>query len=90
SQSQRSVTGTISLGSLTGTFKGTVSGNALTATAVMQDVPTDTNVMINVTLDNWNTTLTGSTQTGGFKIVFRVPSVTGSATVTATIDQLTR
>ena len=37
-QSLKDVTGTISLGALTGTFTGTASGGVLTAIAVMQDL----------------------------------------------------
>ena len=91
-QSHQDVTGTVSLGSLTGTFTGTVSGGVLTATAVMNDLQADGSggTTVKVTLESWSTTITGSTLTGGFKVVFRVPSSSGSATLTATIQQLIR
>ena len=90
-QSNKDVTGTVSLGSLTGTFTGTVSGGVMTATAVMNDLDSGTGgTTVKVTLENWSTTMTGSTLTGGFNIVFRVPSFSGSATLTARIEQLIR
>jgi hypothetical protein len=92
-QSQKDVTGTVSLGSLNGTFTGTVSGGVLTATAVMNDLQADGGgggTTVKVTLESWSTTITGSTLTGGFQVVFRVPSFSGNATLTATIEQLIR
>jgi hypothetical protein len=90
-QSNKDVTGTVSLGSLTGTFTGTVSGGVMTATAVMNDLAADSGgTNVKVTLESWSTTITGSTLTGGFNIVFRVPSLSGNATLTARIEQLIR
>jgi len=89
-QSLKDVTGTISLGALTGTFTGTASGGVLTAIAVMQDVDAGSGATVKVTVENWSTTFTGSSLTGGFHIVFRAPSSSGTATLTATIQQLIR
>jgi hypothetical protein len=90
-QSSKDVTGTVSLGSLNGTFTGTVAGGVLTATAVMNDLDSGSGgTTVKVTLESWSTTITGSTLTGGFHVVFRVPSFSGNATLTATIQQLIR
>jgi hypothetical protein len=89
-QSANNVTGTVTLADLHGTFTGTVSSGVLNATAVMEDLEGEGVTTVKVTLENWSTTITGSTLTGGFKVVFRVPSFSGNATLTATIQQLIR
>jgi hypothetical protein len=89
-QSQNNVTGTVTLADLSGTFTGTVSNGVLTATAVMQDLEGEGVTTVKVTLENWSTTITGSSLTGGFKVVFRVPSFSGNATLTTAIEQLIR
>ena len=86
SQNQGTVTGSVMLGQIAGTFQGTVSGSTLNGTAVMTD-PSNEGVM---TITAWNTTISGSALSGGFTLVFRVTGTTGSATLTTTIVQLTR
>ena len=88
-QNQSAVSGTVLLGSVTGTFLGTGSGSTLTANAVMTDI-TDQDVTVSSTIPTWNTTLSSSGLSGGFTVVFRVAGQTGSATMTTTIVQLTR
>jgi len=87
-QNQSAVSGTVLLGSVTGTFQGTVSGNTLSGTAVMANI-TDQDVTVSSTIPTWNTTLSSSGLSGGFTVVFRVAGQTGSATMTTTIVQLT-
>jgi hypothetical protein len=43
-----------------------------------------------LSIANWSTTLSGDSLTGTFSLVFQAPSLTGSATLTATIAQLSR
>ena len=87
-QNQSAVSGTVLLGSVTGTFLGTGSGSTLTGNAVMTDI-TDQDVTVSSTIPTWNTTLSSSGLSGGFTVVFRVAGQTGSATMTTTIVQLT-
>lgn len=89
SQSQGTVTGSIMLGQIAGTFQGTVSGSTLNGTAVMTDLSND-GVTASVSITAWNTTISGSALSGGFTVVFRLTGITGSATLTTTIVQLTR
>ena len=86
-QNQSAVSGTVLLGSVSGTFLGTASGSTLSGTAVMADV-TDQDVTVSATIPTWNTTLSGSALSGGFTVVFRVKNQTGTATMTTTIVQL--
>jgi len=88
-QSGSTVTGTITLGSLNGTFQGTVAGGTLTGTATMTTPPND-DFTLNLSLANWSTTLTGDALSGGFSLVFSAPSLSGNATLTANISQLSR
>ncbi len=88
-QNGSSVSGSVTLGSLTGTFQGTVSGGTLTGTATMTTPPND-GFTLNLSIANWNTTLTGDSFKGGFSLIFSTPSLSGSATLTATITQLSR
>ena len=88
SQSQGTVTGSIMLGQIAGTFQGTVSGSTLNGTAVMT-LSTEGGPE-SMTITAWNTTISGSALSGGFTIVFRVTGTTGSVTITTTIVQLTR
>jgi hypothetical protein len=87
-QNQSAVSGTVLLGSIAGTFVGTVSGSTLTGSAVMTDI-TEQDVTVSATIPTWNTTLSSSGLSGGFTVVFRVAGQTGSATMTTTIVQLT-
>ena len=87
-QNQSAVSGNILLGSITGTFLGTVSGSTLTGTAVMTDI-TEQDVTLSTKISTWKTTLSASGLSGGFTIVFSVPGENGSATLTNTIVQLT-
>jgi hypothetical protein len=89
-QSQSNVTGTITLGSLTGPFTGVVqtTGN-MTGTATLSPLPTQgLTVIPNVTA--WNTTISGSSLNGTFTWAFTVTGVAGGATINATIVQLVR
>jgi hypothetical protein len=88
-QSGSTVSGSVTLGSLTGTFQGTVSGGTLTGTATMTTPPND-GFTLTLSVANWNTTLTGDSLKGGFSLIFSTPSLSGSATLTATIAQLNR
>src|SRR5262249_12402403 len=88
-QTSSSVTGPLTLGSLTGQFQGTVAGSTLTGTATMNDFSSSGSTL-NTSVSNWSTTLTGTALSGGFNVVFHSPGVTGSATLTATIDRVTR
>lgn len=88
-QSQSSVSGDVTLGSLTGTFQGTVSGSTMNGTATMKD-PGDPSITLDITITGWNTSLSGNSLSGNFRIVFRSPSLSGSATLSATINQLSR
>jgi hypothetical protein len=88
-QNQSAVSGTVLLGSITGPFVGTVSGSALTGSAVMADI-TDQDVTLSTTIPTWKTTLSANGLSGGFTIVFRVAGQIGSATLTNTIVQLAR
>jgi hypothetical protein len=89
SQSERATSGTIMLGSLAGTFQGTVSGRTLTGTAAMADLSSD-GVTLKTTIANWNTSISGSSLSGTFDLVLRAEGMTGKTTLTATILQLTR
>jgi hypothetical protein len=86
-QNQSAVSGNVLLGSITGTFLGTVSGSTLTGTAVMTDI-TDEDVTLSTRISTWTTTLSSSGLSGGFTIVFSVPGENGAATLTNTIVQL--
>ena len=87
-QNQSAVSGTILLGSVTGTFLGTVSGSTLTGSAVMADIAEE-DVTVSSTIPTWNTSLSSSGLSGGFTVVLRVAGQTGSTTMTTTIVQLT-
>ena len=89
-QSQSNVTGTITLGSLTGSFTGVVqtAGN-MTGTATMSNLLIQgLTVLTNIT--GWNTTISGSSLNGTFTIAFTVAGVAGGTTINATIVQLVR
>jgi hypothetical protein len=88
-QNQSTITGTVTLGSLTGTFQGTVSGNTLTGTAVMTDL-SDSGVVMKTSITAWSTTISGNALSGEFTIVLTSPAVPGSATLKASLVQLTR
>jgi len=89
-QSQDVVTGTVTLGSVTGTFQGSVamSGN-LNATATMNPVVV-VGIVVTSNLTSWNTTLSGNNLAGSFIIVWRITAPSGTATVNATISRLSR
>jgi hypothetical protein len=84
-QNQGAVTGTITLGSVDGTFQGTVSGSTLTGAAAMTDAAS-----VSTSVTDWNTTLSGNALSGTFILMFRLTTPTGSVKLTATIAQLTR
>jgi hypothetical protein len=86
-QNQSAVSGTVLLGSVTGTFLGTVSGSTLDGTGVMTDV-TNAGVTVSSAIPTWRTTLSGSGLSGGFTVVFHVAGQSGAATMTSTIVQL--
>ena len=88
-QNQNAASGSVMLGSVSGTFLGTVTGTTLSGTAVMNDVSTE-GITLSTAITSWNTTIAGSALTGGFTVVFRTPATTGSATLTNTIARLTR
>ena len=89
SQHERAINGTVMLGSLTGTFQGTVSGRTLTGTAAMGDLSSD-GVTLKTTIANWNTSISGSSLSGTFDLVLRAEGMTGNTTLSATVLQLTR
>jgi hypothetical protein len=90
-QNQNSVTGTLMLGSISGTFQGTATGAGLTGTAAMNSLTlSGISVLTNVT--SWSSTLTGNSMSGNFNVGFTVAvtGVTQPATVAASIVSLAR
>src|SRR4030095_16373012 len=55
-QTESTVSGTITLGALNGTFQGTVTGGTLSGTATMME-PSDASMSLSVTVANWSTTI---------------------------------
>jgi hypothetical protein len=88
-QTQSTATGTVVLGSFSGTFEGTASGNTLSGTAVMADM-TNEGLTLKTSITAWSTTISENALSGGFTLVFRTTTLQGSATVTAVILQLAR
>ena len=88
-QNLATVTGTVLLGGLDGTFQGIVTGNTLGGSAVMTDL-SDEAVAIKAGITGWNTTISENALSGGFTVIFRVISPAGAVTITAGIVQLTR
>jgi hypothetical protein len=89
-QSQSSVTGTITLLGLSGTMQGSASAlSGLTATGTFTDV-SDSGVTLSTSLQSWSTTLNGSAMAGSYKLNFRSNALVGSSTVSLNIVQLTR
>ena len=88
-QNQSAVSGTVVLGSVSGTFQGTVAGATLTGAATFPNT-TSEGITIVTAISGWNATVSGNSMNGAFNIVFRAESLTGSATVSATIVQLSR
>jgi hypothetical protein len=89
SQNFSTVTGSVTLGSLSGNFNGRVSGSTLTGSAALNDI-TDQGVAVSTAIQNWNTTIAGNAMTGGFDIVLRVANSPGDATLKARVEGLTR
>jgi hypothetical protein len=88
-QSDSSASGSVTLGSLGGTFQGTVSGGTLNGTATINQPP-DQSLSLDISIANWSTTIAGNAISGRFTIVFRSSLASGSATLSATIVQLSR
>ena len=88
-QNQSAVTGNIMLGSVAGTFQGTVSGSTLTGSATFSDV-SNAGVTVSTSISDWNTTFSGNSLSGGFSIVLKLSGTSGSATLGVTITQLSR
>jgi hypothetical protein len=89
SQNQSTVTGTVTLGSLSGAFTGTASGSTLTGTATLNEV-TDQGATLTTSITSWNTSLSGNRLAGEFDVILRAPASPGSVTLNATIEQLSR
>jgi hypothetical protein len=97
-QNNGEVTGTITLASTSGTFRGSVStsGN-LSATAVLSTTMVccgtgGVTVAQTHNITSWNTTLSGNTLVGAFTFVVRYSTTTdnSSATLNATMVDVTR
>jgi hypothetical protein len=88
-QNQGAVTGNIMLGSVAGTFQGTVSGSTLTGSATFSDV-SNAGVTVSTSISDWNMTFSGNARSGGFSIVLKLSGTSGSATLGVTITQLSR
>jgi hypothetical protein len=88
-QTGGTVSGTLTLGSVTGTFQGTVSGTTLTGTASLS-FPSDDGFTLTISVSNWNTTISGNAMSGQFTLVFGSPAISGNATIAASIAQLNR
>jgi len=89
-QNQGTVTGTITLGAVTGTFNGTVqsSGN-MTGSATLGNLSAE-GITVLTNVSGWNTTISGNNLSGTFTVAFTVSGIAGGATVNATIVQLVR
>ena len=88
-QTSGSVSGNVTLGSVSGTFQGSVSGSTLTGSASFADV-SELGVTVTTSITSWNTTITGDSQSGGFMLTFRMAGTSGASTLTARITQLSR
>ena len=88
-QSQNSVTGTMMLGSISGTFQGTATGSGLTGTAAMNSL-TNAGISVLTNVTSWSSTLTANNMTGNFAVSFAVPGFAQPSTFTASIISLAR
>lgn len=84
-QSQSQLTGTLTLGSLSGQFQGFISTNgAVSATAAITPVSI-LGLIYTTNVSAWNTTVTGNSMSGSFTTDFRVSGASGTTTMNTTV-----
>jgi hypothetical protein len=88
-QNGTSVSGTVALGSLTGTFQGTATGKRLSGSAPMMPI-TSGDVQVLATIIDWSSTLSGNSMTGTFTVTFAAVGIAGNASFNASIVTLKR
>jgi hypothetical protein len=95
-QNGTAVSGTVTLGQLSGSFQGSVqaagnlSGTATMNLLVITGVPNPQYTTYMVTANNWDTTLVGNQLTGGFHLTFDNTKVTEDGVMAAVLLQVSR